>query len=86
MPGLWLLRIDPIGRIGIDEARFIDASGVRRQGVFEHRAARGSGREGIGTIWYDPADPELGTAARPDALASSPPVLRPGSCHRARGG
>ncbi len=58
MLGLPLLRIDPIGRLVVDDVAFTDSNGVRRRVAVQHRVARGTEREGIYTIWYVPTDPQ----------------------------
>lgn len=58
MLGLPLLRIDPVGRLTMDDVQFTDAEGVRRRVAVQHRVARGTERPSVRTIWYDPADPQ----------------------------
>ena len=58
MLGLPLLRIDPIGRLTLDDLVFTDAEGVRRRVAVQHRVPRGTERQSVCTIWYDPADPQ----------------------------
>ena len=45
-------------RATLEEFLFTDHRGVRRHVGVEHRVRKGSRREFISTIWYDPADPQ----------------------------
>ncbi len=58
MLGLPLLRIDPIGRLVVDDVAFTDSNGMSRRVAVRHRVPRGSERDGIYTIWYDPTAPQ----------------------------
>jgi len=58
MLGLPLLRIDPVGRMTVDDVLFTDLDGVQRKVAVQHRVARGTDRQSARTIWYDPADPQ----------------------------
>ena len=58
MLGFPLLRIDPIGRMTMDDVVFTDLNGVQRKAAVLHRVARGTERVSARTIWYDPEDPQ----------------------------
>ena len=45
-------------RTTLDEFLFTDHSGVRRHVGVEYRVRKGSAREFVHIIWYDPADPQ----------------------------